>query len=111
MRTITHCFDELISLIGEDLLLRELEGILHKHKALRMRVRSPGRVKSCLKQVIRILPPGESLTPAQIARMASAHSLSQASVYRLCHQLKEIGIPCRAVQVLREMDRLQRGIY
>lgn len=111
MRTIVHCLDELRLLIGDEILLRELEGILRKHQALHERVRSAGRVEICLNQVIGMVSLREPLPPARIARLASSHSLSQASVYRLCHRLKEIGVPCRAVQILREMDRLQRGIY
>ncbi|MDD1672459.1 MAG: hypothetical protein LUO82_05625 [Methanomicrobiales archaeon] len=111
MKTIAGCLDELRSFIGEEILIRELEGILRKHRALHARVRSAGRVEICLNQVLIEVSQRRSVSAAQIARLASSHSLSQASVYRLCHQLKTRGILCRAVQVLKEMHRLRCGIY
>jgi hypothetical protein len=95
--------------LGEEVLERELAGILRKHAGIRTRTRSPGRVARALQQVIRNTS-GEP--PVRVAaRAVVAQHLGTASIYRLLHGLEEQGIVLSGAMVTAEVQRLRKGIY
>jgi hypothetical protein len=110
MKNISDLCDQLVTLIGEETLGRELEGILRKHEGIARRQRRPGRVALCVSSLADLIIRGD-LTPRMIARCATSHSLSIASTYRLVQCLHKKGIAIRAVDILREMERMKAGVY
>ncbi len=108
MKKIYEAISRLRSLIGEETLLRELEGIYTKHQGLSRRTRKPGRVELCARQV---LESGERVDPFVVAEYVRSWGLSQASVYRLIHILNEGGVHLRAIDVIRASGWKKSGIY
>jgi hypothetical protein len=95
--------------LGEEVMERELAGILRKHAGIRTRTRSPGRVTRALRQV-RQNTSGEP--PVRVvARAAVAQHLGTASVYRLLQGLKEQGTELSGSVVIAEIQRIKKGIY
>jgi len=102
---------EVITLIGEEGLVQELEGILRKHDGIKRRERKSGRVGQCASEVGRIARSSGEPVERLAARAALVRNLSQASVYRMAAILRDQGIGMTPALVLREMRRIQRGIY
>jgi hypothetical protein len=109
MRKSDPLYDLCCQELGEEVVERELAGILRKHHGLLRRKRSPGRVALALQQVLR----DSSGEPrARIAAKAAiAQSLGPASVYRLLHRMEEQGIPLSGTAVFTEIRRQKKGIY
>jgi hypothetical protein len=111
MKRFEQIIPKVIALIGEEGLAVELGGILRKHEAIAMRERKAGRVEQCVSEVAaRARATGEPVERVA-ARAALDRNLSQASVYRMAGILGEEGIILSAAVVLREMERIKRGIY
>ena len=102
---------EVIALIGEEGLALELEGILRKHEGIARRERKAGRVEQCAAEVARTVRASDEPVERVAARAALARNLSQASVYRMAVVLGEQGIVLSPAGVLREMERIRKGIY
>lgn len=111
MKKIDEILIILQSLIGEETLLRELEGICTKHQGLSRRTRKPGRVALCAHQIREYREGGGRVDPVYLADCVAAWSLSQASVYRLLCQLRTYGIHVRPVEILRRKEQKNSGIY
>jgi hypothetical protein len=102
---------QLVDLIGEETLNHELEGILKKHQGIAHRTRKPGRIDRCLTDIRGCITEGTCLTPRMIATVILPYNLSPASMYRLMGVLRRQGLEFRAVDVLREQERMKSGVY
>jgi hypothetical protein len=102
---------QLVDLIGEETLYHELEGIFRKHQGIACRTRKSGRVDLCLTAIQDRILEGKDLTPRLIAGIVLQHNLSSASIYRLVQALHRKGLELRAVDVLREQERMKAGVY
>lgn len=111
MRTIPALIEHLSIELGEELLLRELEGILRKHRGLQDRSRKPGQVELCARRVLEEATARKVPLYQTAARLALSYNLSQASVYRLVHRVRQAGTPLKGSLLLREMERQKRGVY
>jgi hypothetical protein len=111
MKKIEEVLARLQSSIGEETLLRELEGIYSKHQGLSRRTRKPGRVKLCARQIQEFQKRGGRVDLIVVADCAASWGLGQASVYRLIHELEGSGIDFRAVDVIRTKEWKKGGIY
>jgi hypothetical protein len=111
MRTIPALIEHLSLELGEELLIRELEGILRKHRGLRDRSRRPGQVELCAKRVREEAAASKVPIYQTTARLALSCNLSQASVYRLVYRVQQAGVPLKGSLLLREMERQKRGVY
>ncbi|MDD1676867.1 MAG: hypothetical protein LUQ40_03925 [Methanomicrobiales archaeon] len=109
MKNTDELFQRCCRELGEDVMERELAGILRKHEGLSRRQRSPGRVARALQQVLRDTG---GAPPARIAAKAAiGYSLGPASLYRLLQSLKSHGIHLSGVAVHAEIQRQKKGIY
>lgn len=109
MKNIEELFHCCCQELGEDVMERELAGILRKHKGLSRRKRSAGRVALAMQQVLRETS-GEPR--ARIAAKAVIrYSLGPASLYRLVQGLRGHGIHLSGVSVQLEIRRQKKGIY
>ncbi|MDD1678999.1 MAG: acyl carrier protein phosphodiesterase [Methanomicrobiales archaeon] len=111
MTKISQLCSRLIDLIGEETIYRELEGILRKHQGIAHRTRKPGRVSQCLSTIKDRKEQGMNLTPRMIAGILLQYNLSPASLYRLVRILHLQGEKIRAVDILREQERIKAGVY
>jgi len=111
MKKYEPLIPRVLELIGEDGLAQELEGILRKHEGIARRERKAGRVERAATLVAGRSRTGGEPVERLAARVALEQNLSQASVYRMAAMLAGEGIPLRAAPVLREMERIKRGIY
>jgi hypothetical protein len=109
MRKIDYLLHICCRELGEEVVERELAGILKKHHGLSRRMRSPGRVALALQQVLR--DNGGEPRARIAAKAAVAQGLGQASVYRLTKHLQFHGIHLSGSAVLAEIHRQKRGIY
>jgi hypothetical protein len=111
MKRYETLIPRVVQLIGEEGLALELEGILRKHEGIARRERKAGRVEQCASEVAaRARATGEPVERVA-ARAALARNLSQASVYRMAGILGHEGISLSPALILREMERIKRGIY
>lgn len=108
---IMRLVNELSETLGEDTLISELEGIMKKHNGIRSRIRKKGAVELCAENVSgRIERTGEP--PARIAAEAALrYNLSQASIYRMSALLNDKGIRIKGSAIIREINRIKKGIY
>lgn len=111
MIKIEQLCTRLVDFIGEETLYHELEGILRKHQGLAHRTRKPGRVDRCLTEIRDHTAKGTCPTPRLIAGFVLPYNLSPASIYRLVWALHQLGWELRAVDILREQERLRAGVY
>ena len=111
MKKYEALIPRVIGLIGEEGLADELEGILRKHEGIARRERRAGRVERCAAEVAALARSTGEPVERLSARAALAGNLSQASVYRMAGRLGRNGIPISPAHVLREMERIKRGIY
>jgi len=111
MKKYEALIPRVLRVIGEDGLALELEGILRKHEGIARRERKAGRVKKAVALVAARSRAGGEPVERLATRVALEQNLAQASVYRMTAMLAAEGIHVRAAQVLREMERIKRGIY
>ncbi|MDD1673248.1 MAG: hypothetical protein LUP99_02430 [Methanomicrobiales archaeon] len=111
MKKIEELSRHLITLLGEDIFCRELEGILKKHEGIAKRKRKPGRLATTISQLIERKDAGEELTSRSVARLVISFHLSVPSIYRLGMALRDHGMQVRTVEILKEMDRMKAGVF
>jgi len=111
MKRYKSLIPRVIGVIGEEGLALELEGILRKHEGIARRERKAGRVERCAAEVVGLTRATGEPPERAAARAALAKNLSQASVYRMAANLGEEGLSLSPALVLREMERIKRGIY
>jgi hypothetical protein len=109
MKNTDELFQRCCRELGNDVMERELAGILRKHEGLSRRKRSPGRVALAVQQVLR--DTGGEPRARITATAAIRYSLGPASLYRLLQNLKRHGIHLSGVAVRAEIQRQKKGIY
>lgn len=108
---IISLLEELVSITSESTVVKELEGLVKKHRSLTTRRKRSSKVSEEASHLEKAIEAGRMSFPRLIAERALARSFSQASVYRLIRRIRASGVDVKGAEVMREIKRMRQGIY